>query len=136
MLRASDADRDDAAERLRTAAAEGRLDTEELDERLGIAFSARTYGELDRVLVDLPSNVPARRRRAQVIPVAQSAFAVALPIVTTLAVVAAVVVVAAVAAAWWILWGLVWFFACGRGSCSQRRHPAHGMRRTRPVGLH
>ena len=136
MLRASDADRDAVAERLRTAAAEGRLDTEELDERLGIALSARTYGELDRVLVDLPSNVPARRRRAQVIPVAQSAFAVALPILTTLAVVAAVVVVAAVAAAWWILWGLVWFFACGRGACMPRRNHAHGVRRTRPVGLH
>lgn len=136
LLRASDADRDAVAERLRTAAAEGRLDTDELDERLGIALSARTYGELDRVLVDLPSNVPARRRRAQVIPVAQSAFAVALPILTTLAVVAAVVVVAAVAAAWWILWGLVWFFACGRGACSPRRSHAHGVRRTRPAGLH
>ena len=136
MLRASDADRDAAAERLRTAAAEGRLDTDELDERLEVALRARTYGELDGVLVDLPSSLPARRRGAQVVSVAQSTFAVALPILTTLAVVAAVVVVAAVAAAWWILWGLVWFFMCGRGACSPRRTHAHGMRRTRPAGLH
>ena len=146
MLRASDADRDAAAERLRTAAAEGRLDPEELDQRLDVALRARTYGELDRLLADLPSPVPARRRRAQVVPAAQSAFAIALPIFTTLAVVAAVVVVAAVAAAWWILWGLVWFFMCGRGGCSMRRVSAssarrrsphaRAMRRTRPAGLH
>lgn len=54
-LRASDADRELIAERLRQAATEGRLDADELDERLGAALSARTYGELDVVVADLPA---------------------------------------------------------------------------------
>ena len=41
-LRASDAEREAAAERLRRAGGEGRLVPEELEERLGVAFSART----------------------------------------------------------------------------------------------
>ena len=55
-LRASDADRDAVAERLRQAAVEGRLDPDELEQRLHIALRARTYGELDRLLGDLPAN--------------------------------------------------------------------------------
>jgi Domain of unknown function (DUF1707) len=54
-LRASDADRELIAERLRQATAEGRLFAEELEERLGAALSARTYGELDAVVADLPA---------------------------------------------------------------------------------
>jgi hypothetical protein len=54
-LRASDADRELIAERLRQAATEGRLLAEELEERLGTALSARTYGELDAVVADLPA---------------------------------------------------------------------------------
>lgn len=53
-LRASDADREQVAEQLRMAAAEGRLSPEELDQRLGDAFRARTYGELASLLADLP----------------------------------------------------------------------------------
>jgi Domain of unknown function (DUF1707) len=41
-LKASDADREQVAERLRQAAAEGRLQSDELDDRLGIALSARS----------------------------------------------------------------------------------------------
>jgi hypothetical protein len=57
-LLASDADRDRAAERLRAATAEGRLTSEELEERLERAFSARTDAELERLVADLPA--PAR----------------------------------------------------------------------------
>lgn len=53
-LRASDADRERVAGRLRDHAVAGRLTTEELDERSGQAFAARTLGELDTLLVDLP----------------------------------------------------------------------------------
>jgi uncharacterized protein DUF1707 len=53
-LRASDSDREQAAERLRSAAADGRLCTEELEHRLGSALAARTYGELDPVVADIP----------------------------------------------------------------------------------
>ena len=122
-FRASDADRDAVVERLRVAAAEGRLETEELEERSDAALRARTYGELDGLLADLPTSTPAlrRRRTAQVVPAVQSALAVAVPILVALAVVAAVVVAAAIAAAWWALWALVWFFMCGRGGCYTRR---------------
>jgi hypothetical protein len=41
-LRASDADREAVAERLRQAAIEGRLDADELEQRLHVAFRART----------------------------------------------------------------------------------------------
>lgn len=53
-LRAADADRQAAAERLGGAVAEGRLDLDEYEERLQHAYAARTYGELDRLLADLP----------------------------------------------------------------------------------
>lgn len=73
MMRASDADRERVAERLRQAAVEGRLLAEELDDRLGVALSARTYGELDRLVADLPGSrvAPTRppRRSLLTIPV-------------------------------------------------------------------
>jgi hypothetical protein len=54
-LRVSYEDRDRVAEQLRVAAGDGRLSAEELDERLEIALTARTYAELARVTRDLPS---------------------------------------------------------------------------------
>ncbi len=64
-LRASDSDRDDVVERLRAATAEGRLLVAELEQRLEIALRARTYGELDPLVADLPAapaRLPTRRR--------------------------------------------------------------------------
>jgi Domain of unknown function (DUF1707) len=54
-VRASDADREEVAERLRDATAEGRLTADELDERLEALYAARTYGELDALVADLPA---------------------------------------------------------------------------------
>ena len=54
-LRASHADRDDVVELLRVAAGDGRLSPEELDERLGLALTARTYAELAALVTDLPA---------------------------------------------------------------------------------
>ncbi|SCF16316.1 protein of unknown function (DUF1707) [Micromonospora mirobrigensis] len=53
-MRAADADRQETADRLRVALEEGRLDLHEYDERLQRAYAAKTYGELDGVLADLP----------------------------------------------------------------------------------
>ncbi len=61
-LRASDADRDRVAALLQEHHAEGRLSAEEFDERLDVALHARTLGELDELLADLPH---ADRRRYQ-----------------------------------------------------------------------
>jgi hypothetical protein len=54
-LRASDADRERVAERLRDALAEGRLDMDEFQERLDVVYRAKTYGELEPVTRDLPA---------------------------------------------------------------------------------
>src|SRR5215813_6037985 len=55
QLRASHEDRDRVIEMLRVAAGDGRLTAEELDERVEVAFSARTYGELAALTTDLPA---------------------------------------------------------------------------------
>jgi Domain of unknown function (DUF1707) len=52
--RAADADRDAVAERLRVAAGEGRIEPWELEERLGQAYRAKTYGDLATLVADLP----------------------------------------------------------------------------------
>ncbi|WP_036555295.1 DUF1707 SHOCT-like domain-containing protein [Nocardioides insulae] len=53
-LRASDADRHHVAERLREAAGEGRIDLEELDQRLERVYRAKTYADLAPLTADLP----------------------------------------------------------------------------------
>jgi hypothetical protein len=53
-MRISDEDRHKVAEVLRQAAGEGRIDLDELDERLEATFRAKTYGELVPITVDLP----------------------------------------------------------------------------------
>jgi hypothetical protein len=53
-LRASDADRERIAEQLRQAAGDGRLTLAELHDRLDALYAAKTYGELEPVVADLP----------------------------------------------------------------------------------
>jgi len=54
-VRASDADRDQIASALREHLAAGRLDTEEFEERLDRAYSAKTLGDLEGLMADLPA---------------------------------------------------------------------------------
>lgn len=66
-MRASDAERERIAEILREAVAEGRLEMEEFDQRLDRAYKARTHGELEPLVRDLPgvgspSSAPAAVR--------------------------------------------------------------------------
>lgn len=65
-LRASDADRERTADTLRRSAGDGRLETDELDERLTRVYAARTLGELAALTADLPAPpaVPVPRREA------------------------------------------------------------------------
>ncbi|MEU0394749.1 DUF1707 domain-containing protein [Streptomyces sp. NPDC006208] len=60
-IRASDADRDRIADILREAMAEGRLDADEHAERIDAAYRAKTVGELEPLVQDLPA---ATRRAA------------------------------------------------------------------------
>lgn len=54
-LRASDADRERVVERLRDAVAEGRIDMDEFEERLEVAYTSKTYAELEPLTRDLPA---------------------------------------------------------------------------------
>jgi hypothetical protein len=113
-LRASDADREAITTRLHEAAVEGRLEPEELEERLHLALRARTYGDLRRLVADLPAQ-PApweRRRRSRgVVPLA---FMITLRVAVALAVVVAALVVIAATAMWWLAWLLVFMALRGR----------------------
>jgi Domain of unknown function (DUF1707) len=63
-MRTSEADREQAAARLREHFAEGRLTADELDERITAVLSAKTFGDLRRSLADLPGPVPVPPRPA------------------------------------------------------------------------
>jgi hypothetical protein len=76
-VRTSDPEREAVAEALREHAAVGRLDADELDERLGRAYGARLRSDLLPLLADLPQAVAPRPpekseppRWAPVIPIA------------------------------------------------------------------
>ena len=72
LMRVSDADRQRVADVLRDAAGDGRLDLEELDERLEATWQAKTYADLVPITIDLQAAgpvappVPARRAPAGV----------------------------------------------------------------------
>jgi Domain of unknown function (DUF1707) len=145
-LRASDADRDAVVDRLREAAGEGRLEPDELEQRVDRALRARTYGDLGGLLADLPAAGPglARRGSRRPSPVARTAVVGAglvVAVTVAVALVALVAMLVLAAAALWL--GLVLFrLVC----CGSRRHLAWGhagrrsmtarhAHRTRPTGL-
>jgi len=72
-MRVSDAERHAAADRLRGAMAEGRLDLLEYDTRLALAYQAVTYADLDKLFTDLPAHGTVAR------PVAPQPRAPAMP---------------------------------------------------------
>jgi hypothetical protein len=55
QLRISDAERHQVAEILRQAAGDGRIDLDELDERLEATYAAKTYADLVPITLDLPA---------------------------------------------------------------------------------
>jgi Flp pilus assembly protein TadB len=119
-LRASDADRDAIAARLHKAAVEGRLEADELEQRLHAALRARTYGELGRLVADLPA--PRERRRSS----GSLVLTLALRLAVLLAVVVVAVVVIAFTATSWLVFALLWLVLRGRhgpGRCGMRHRP-------------
>ena len=84
-LRISDQERHQVAEVLRKAAGEGRIDLDELDERLEATFAAKTYADLVPITADLPAALheggvqplPVQRQVGHVVagPAYQSSFA-------------------------------------------------------------
>jgi Domain of unknown function (DUF1707) len=145
-LRASDADRDAVTDRLREAAGEGRLEPDELEQRVDRALRARTYGELAELLADLPGDgrVPWRRAGSRTSPAARSALLGAgllVAVTLTLAVVALVAMLVLAAAAWWIALAFFWLVCCGSrrrlvwGPARRHSLRARHAHRPRPTGL-
>ena len=66
-LRVSDGERQAAAERLRAAHDEGRLDFAEYDNRLAQAYASVTYADLDRLFADLPVRPTVEPSRASAV---------------------------------------------------------------------
>ena len=64
-MRAPAADREATAERLRASHTEGRLDTDELQERLERCYGAKTVGELKALVTDLPGERQGREHQGQ-----------------------------------------------------------------------
>jgi Domain of unknown function (DUF1707) len=117
-LRASDADRDAVVERLRDAAGEGRLEPDELDQRVDVALRARTYGDLAELLADLPGDgrMLLRSTRWPANPVARSAVfgaGLLVAVIVAVAVVAVVAMLVLAAAASWIALLLFWLVCRG-----------------------
>ena len=144
-MRASDADRDAVVDRLREAAGEGRLEPDELEQRVDGALRARTYGDLAQLLADLPAygRMPSPRTRWRTDPLARSAaFGAALlvAVIVAFAVVAVVVMLVLAAAGLWIALVLFWLVCCGsrrrlvRGPAGRRSVSARHAHRVRPTG--
>jgi Domain of unknown function (DUF1707) len=118
-IRASDAERDLVAAQLREHYAAGRLSTGEGQERVSMALSAQTLGDLDGLMADLPDLVPAAAaappksaaagRRSKVACLSSSPDdGDKVAGLVTLGIIAAAYVVTGLATGtWWIPWALV-----------------------------
>jgi hypothetical protein len=128
--RVGDADRNRTADLLKEAHAAGYLTLEEADERLGSALAARTRGELDRLVADLPPEwrasqepvrPPATRPPRQRRPLPPEA----VWLVPLLVVVAGLLTLAVLTRGLFFFpWPLLWiFFAFGRRGRAGWRPP-------------
>lgn len=77
-MRAGDSDRQAVADKLKKALDEGRLDIVEYDERLQKTYAAKTYGDLEGLLDDLPGTSVSPRAQAEPVAGAQPAAAPAV----------------------------------------------------------
>jgi uncharacterized protein DUF1707 len=98
-VRVGDADRERVVDLLRDHAAAGRLEPDELEDRLGRAYGARHGSDLQAVLAELPAEQPAAPARPSR---PRAAAAPLLPLA-----VGALIALAALTSAWWLLW-LIW----------------------------
>jgi hypothetical protein len=148
-IRVSDTDRDRVIAQLRDHFAAGRITPGELDERLSAALYAKTFGDLRRIMADLPGPVPAplgaappplratpawavRRRHPPFPPLILLALFAALLIPGAGFVLAAFVNVIVL---FWLMTFVVGTIAFGRSR--QRRHHHGGRQPTRyPSGRH
>ncbi len=127
-LRASDADRDATADRLRQHHTDGRLDQDEFQERLDRCFAAKTVGELAELTRDLPDD-PARHRARGRTGFGLLGYLRMIPIVPIILAIIAIHLIVGVASGPWILIPLLFlarfmFFRRGFRGWSGRRGAA------------
>ena len=122
-IRASDEDRERVVEILRQNNVEGRLTSEEFEERMSAAYSARTMGSLAELTTDLPVDLAAHsraqaelaRRQAARVPVSRQLRA-AVSSWISLGVVLSVIWVISGAGYYWPAWPLGIIGALGLAS--------------------
>jgi hypothetical protein len=105
-LRASDADRDATADRLRRHHTDGRLDQDEFQERLDRCFAAKTVGELAELTRDLPDDTARHRAGGRT----RSGLLGGLPMIPIVPIILAIVaihLIVGVASGLWILFPLL-----------------------------
>ena len=134
-IRISDADRERVTDRLREHFAEGRLSSEELDERISAALGAKTVGDLRHIMADLPELAPVPSQAPQFPPWAARRGAVirrgprVLPL-ALLALFAALVI----PGAGWLFFAffqlvlMLWLVACVAGIFAAARFRRHWRR--------
>ena len=123
-IRASDAERERVATALRDHAGDGRLDPEELDKRLDLAYAARTRADLVPLLADLPSGdeKPARpENRDHHGP---------LPPVVVISLVLIVIWAMSGAGYFWPMWPIGALVLGGIASRADHRNRSHRQRRS------
>jgi hypothetical protein len=101
-LRASDADRDATADRLRQHHTDGRLDQDEFQERLDRCFAAKTVGELVELTRDLPDD-PTRHRVGGRTGFGLLGYMRMIPIVPIILAIVAIHLIVGVVSGLWIL---------------------------------
>jgi hypothetical protein len=131
-MRVSDADRERVTARLREHFAEGRLSSEELDERVTAALSAKTFGDLRRVMTDLPEPAPEVAQVPQSAPWAGRRGAVAWrgPRILPLAIIVLIAALVIPGAGWLFFAFLkvvlvLWLVACVAGVFAAARFRRH-----------
>ena len=148
-IRVSDADRDRVTAQLRDHFAAGRITPSELDERLSAALNAKTFGDLRRIMADLPGPVPAPLGAAPPSLRAAPAWAVRRrhPPFAPLIVLALLAVLLNPGTGWllaafvnvillvWLMTFVVGAFAFGRAQ-RRRHHHGGGQRPRYPSGRH
>jgi hypothetical protein len=123
-IRVSDADRERVTSRLREHFAEGRLTSDELDERVSAALNAKTFGDLRPLMADLPEPVPAPPRPAHPRPAGPPPWVAHRrgPRLMPLLMLVALVALVAPAGGGWLVLGLfkvvllVWLVGCLAGA--------------------
>ena len=110
-LRASDADREVAAEVLRRHYAEGRLDGQEFQERIDRCYAAKTLSELDGLFFDLPAAASREPKQERERERPRRTYRPSWRLAGIVPIIAALVLVAVLTGGhiFWLAWPLLFF---------------------------